>query len=402
MRKYSMLILTILLALLTVGVYAYENYNTQLPNIKQPHLDITSNKYGKINNIVWVDNYISHDTALLILANKENNDLNYSYLYYLNVETGQDKLLAEFPAHKYLNDVILFDNPFSSNSIVTAYNKGLVKTTLIADKGQELQASSEKLEIPGFTEATSMDFKGDLFFTKSDTELIHHKKFFKHSFFIFSNNESLPELTTYYRKPYSIINANGLDRLLTYTSVDKNKVNLYAMYYDGTLVTKFNKPLITDIISAKAIEDSYGFIGMSVVEEQNSTSDNKSLNIFMIRGNLDDDQVYYHLDNIPYNKDRFGAIPDLDSTTYNEDYSLVYTCFDENHQGQIRIRSYLNKPKVIIDKQNIFGPIRISNKKFNEKKTKVILYFTYEGDTVQAKICDLEGNLIKNITDMLI
>lgn len=402
MRKYSMLIFTILLALLTVGTYAYENYNINIPEIKKPQLNITSKKFGDIKNIVWLDNFTSHEAALIILANKEKSDIKYSYLYYLNVETGQDILLAEFPAHKHLNNTILFDNPFSSDNIITAYNKGLVKTTLISNKDQEIKSSTDIIEIPGFTEATSMDFKGELFFAKSDDKLIHQKKFFKHALFSFANNGALPEFTTYYRNPYFIVNANSLDRILTYTSIDKNKINLYGMYYNGTLISKLNKPLITNIISAKAIEDGYGFMGMNVVDNQNNNSSIKSLNLFMVRRNLDEDQVYYSLDNIPYNKDRFGAIPDIDSTTYNEDFSLVYTCYDENHQGQIRTRNYLNKPKVIIDKQNIFGPIRISSKKFNDKRIKVILYFTYEDNSVNAKICDLDGNLIKDITDLLI
>jgi len=53
---------------------------------------------------------------------------------------------------------------------------------------------------------------------------------------------------TYLRKPYQIINANTLDRTLTYTSLTTNGIDLYSMDFDGMPLTRNNKPLINKVV----------------------------------------------------------------------------------------------------------------------------------------------------------
>lgn len=128
----------------------------------------------------------------------------------------------------------------------------------------------------------------------------------------------------------------------------------------------------------------------------NEHENNKKLNLFIIRQTIDkyNNDDYYSLDTIPYNTDLFGAVPSVDSITYNKEFYLAYTSYDENHKGNLKICGLDQNPKVIVSGENIFGPISM-----NESN---ILYFTLENNNVKIKICDHKGNLIKDITDMVV
>ncbi|AOY77730.1 hypothetical protein [Clostridium formicaceticum] len=399
MKKYTMLIITITMIFLTSISYIYDHRYTELPTITVPSIHINSSKFGIIKEVVWLDSFVSADAALLVLSSQENQGGNYSSLFYLNIDSGHSMLLSEFPSHKYLDNIILFDNTFSSQSIITPYKDGIVKTTLQRDNinDEELTVSSNMIAIEGFENADSMDYKGQLFFSKSTDKLLHIKDFHTGFFPNIFHTPSAPDYKTFYRDPYFIVNANLLDRVLTYTSVNKNSVDLYSMGFDGAPVTKFNLPLIKNIVTAEAIEDGYGFIGMNTVDKE------EELNIFMVRRSINHPKDLKILDQIPFHTDVFGGIPSIDSITFNEDYTLVYTYYDENHQGKLKVNRYNEEPKVIIEDKNLFGPIRIASKRLDgdDKRTELILYFTSSDEGIKAKICDVEGNLVKDITGML-
>lgn len=400
MRKYFILIITIAMLLLTTIAYIYENSNIHVPEIEKPSFNISSSKFGEIKNIVWLDNSVAPYNALIILSSRINDGIAYSYLYYLNLDINKSILLSEFPSHKNLDDVILFDNTFSSDDIVTAYDKGIVRTEIEWNRDSEMagEGHPKMIEIDGFEDANSMDFKGSLFFSRTDDKLIHFKQLYIDFFSSAMGSKKSSDIIKYYRKPYYIVNANSLNKILTYASVKKNGVNLYAMEFNGMPISKLNKPFIKNVIMAKGIEDGYGLIGMKASD--NST-DGKSLDILMKRRKFKEGEDSYTMDTIPFNTDMFGSIPDMDSITFNEYYTLAYTLFDENHRGKIKISSYNDKPKVIVDDENIFSPIRITEKKIKDERVKIILYFTYENNDVRVKLCDIDGKLIKDITDMV-
>ncbi|WP_129600106.1 hypothetical protein [Anaerophilus nitritogenes] len=395
MKKYTMLVITITMILLTSISYMYNHYYTEIPTIILPSPHINSSRFGEIKEMLWLDNFVSEDTSLLILSSQEKQGIDYSSLFYLNINDGQSILLSEFPSHKNLDHVILFDNTFSSRNIITPYKAGIVKTTLHKNNDKDLIVSSDMIAIEGFENANSIDYKGQLFFSKSTDKLLHRKDFYTGSFFSTFNTTSAPSYTTFYRNPYYIVNANLLDRVLTYTSVNKNNVYLYSMSFDGTPITKFNLPLIKNVITAKAIEDGYGFIGMNASDEE------ELLNIFMVRRSINRTKDLDILDMIPFHTDIFGGVPSIDSITYNEDYTLVYTYYDENHKGRLKISRYNQEPKVIIEDENIFGPVRIARKMLNDERIELILYFTSDNNGIKIKICDVEGNLVKDITNMI-
>lgn len=410
MKKYFMFLFTLVVLFATVITQISEYKALPKPNFREPFLEFTSSKFGRIKNIVWLNNFILAENAVLVLATNLKDNVSYSYLSYLDVVTGESTLLAEFPTHQYLDDVILFTSPFSSNSIITAYSDGVVKTTITRDNNQNLHAEQELLPINGFDEANSMDFKGNLYYSKANDNLLYVKNFEQSAFPFFETNNQPNRDMTYLRKPYQIVNANTLDRTLTYTSLTANGIDLYSMDFDGMPLTLNNKPLINKVVKAQAIEDGYGFVGMNFSENPSRSSNDQALNIFMVRRNRSDYHNTLELDTIPFNTDPLGAVPSMSSTTYNEDYTLVYTSYDESHRGKLIICNYEQEPKVILEEENLFGPVSIARKSIpdptiplvkGDSRSKYILYFTLENDMVSVKICDEQGKLVKDLTNML-
>jgi len=153
MKKYFMFLFTLVVVFATVITQISEYKALPKPNFREPFLEFTSSKFGQIKNIVWLNNFILTENAVLVLATNLKDNISYSYLSYLDVATGESTLLAEFPTHQYLDDVILFTSPFSGNSIITAYREGVVKTTITRDNNQNFHAEQELIPINGFDEA---------------------------------------------------------------------------------------------------------------------------------------------------------------------------------------------------------------------------------------------------------
>lgn len=73
------------------------------------------------------------------------------------------------------------------------------------------------------------------------------------------------------------------------------------------------------------------------------------------------------------------------------------------------ICNYKQKPKVILEDEHLLGPVCISRKSIpnssnplakDDYQNKYILYFTLEKDSVGVKICDVQGKLIKDLSNM--
>lgn len=404
MKKYTLLIVTVFLLLLTAAAYALENNNREQPDLKLPTLNLASTKYGQIKNIVWLSNFVVNEKALLFLANNNKAGQQFSSLYYFNIDSNDVQLLGEYPAHPYLDNVILFNNPFASNSIITASASGIVKTDFESDQDGNLNPRQEYIDINGFEQSTSFDYKGTLFYARANDPLLYTKNLSLDFFtgFRYSSNNTPTEMT-FFRKPSAIINANSLNRTLTYTSLEHGRYNLYSMRFNGSPVTKFNLPVVKDVRNVQAVEDGYGFIGLQAVSEPDNGGNEKSLNLFMARMYPAESNDMLILDTIPDYTDPFGAVPALDSTTYNHEYTLVYTVYDQNHQGTIKICGNNRQPQTIVAEENIFGPVRIARKNTGDLgRTQLILYFSQDKNEVKIKICDLQGNLVEDISSVLL
>jgi len=70
MKKFRMLIFTLVIALLTTAFYAYENLGVKIPEYKKPTINISSSKFGEIKNITWSNNFVAPDKSLLILSSR--------------------------------------------------------------------------------------------------------------------------------------------------------------------------------------------------------------------------------------------------------------------------------------------------------------------------------------------
>jgi hypothetical protein len=397
MRKYFMALATVFMLLLTTATYIYEN-SVEPPQIKQPSISIDSQRFGLIKNIVWTNKYMNDNKSLIILSSRNTEQCVMSYLYHLNVDTGKSELLTEFPAHKNLNNVVLFDAPMDQSSVIAAYNKGVIKVNYPTSGTGS--APEERIEIAGFDTATSMDLKGRLIYTRENDNLLYVKNISTGGFTGFFTNNTLKDVTTYYTKPLYIANLNSLNNIIAYTSINRNRIDLFALD-DGVPVNALNRPVIKDVVNVRGIEDSFGFTGMNIL---NGAEKNKKLNLFMIRQTIDkyNNDDYYSLDTIPYNTDPLGAVPAVDSTTYNSEFSLAYTSYAENHKGSLKICGLNQKPKVIVKSENIFGPISMTEVSPVHNSRLYILYFTLENNNVKIKVCDGDGNLVKDITDMII
>ncbi|MEJ8555260.1 hypothetical protein [Tepidibacter sp. Z1-5] len=388
MKKYSFLVTFIFLLLLTFLSYSYEKEDYK--DIIRPSINIESEQLGNIKNIEFYN--VNGYPALIILSTKNENGLDYSYLHLFDLNTNEITQLNKYITHKYLDTIITRDN-FSSDDIVTAYKDGIVLTKLDYQK-DGFEFNSYKQPIDKFENADSMAFKAHLLFTNKNDDLIYIHPF-NSSTFLFSSNNNLENFQTYYRKPQYILGASSIYSSLTYTKVNKNRLDLYRMRYNGEYIDKLNKPYIKNIVNARQIYRGSGFIGMNII------SDSK-LNIFMFR-NKNEDQDNSKLDTIPYNTDMFGAVPSIDSVTFNEDYTLVYTSYDENNKGKIKsigytLHKYQQHPKTILEDENLYGPIRIQEYTVDDKYVKNIMYFTYEDGCTKVNICDMDGNKIKSIS----
>lgn len=392
MKKYFMLIITIFMFIFTVAAYKYEN-NIQIPEIKQPSISINSKKFGQIKNIIWESQYKPDNKALIILSTRDTDEGTISYLYHLNIDTGESELLTEFPAHKNLNNVV-FNDSFNSRKIIAAYDKGIIKVNYQSDSPSS--ATQEEIEIPNFDKATSMDLRSDLIYTLENDNLLYKKRLLTGSFTDFNNNNNINDITSYYVKPLNVVNLNTMDNLVTYTSVNNNNVNLYMMK-DGAPTNALNKPTFKDVISVQGREDGYGFAGMNVLSDPEN---NKMINLFMINREIDkyNDDDHFSLDTFPYNTDPFGAVPAMDSAILMNDSSLAYTSYDENHKGSLKLCLPNEQPKILLKDENIFGPIRL----LNYKDMPYILYFVWKYNTMRIRVCNQNGNLVYNLTDMLL
>lgn len=397
MKKYFMLTITAFMLLLTAAAFRYEN-SGQAPQIKQPSISIESQKFGLIKRIIWTNSFMNDNKSLIILSTKTTEQGIMSCLYNLNTDTGKSELLSEFPAHKNLYDVILFDAPMGLNNIIAAYDKGIVKIKYASD--HSVSAADERIAIDGFDTATSMDFKSRLTYTRENDSLLYVKELSNSGFGNFFTNNPSQDITSYYLKPFYVANYNSLDNIIAYTSINRNRINLYAAR-NGVPVTTLNKPVIENVVSAHGIEDSFGFVGMNIA---GNSKYNKMLNLFMIRKTIDkyNNDDYYNLDTIPYNTDPFGAVPAVDSTTYNAEFSLAYTSYDDSHRGSLKICGLNQKPKSIISGENIFGPVSMTKTYTGSRAATYILYFTLENNNIKVKICNDKGELVKDITDMVL
>jgi hypothetical protein len=77
-------------------------------------------------------------------------------------------------------------------------------------------------------------------------------------------------------------------------------------------------------------------------------SKNRNLDISLYNPMYGNDLDVKKLDSIPSNVDMFGQISSLDGYTLNEDYFVIYTSYDKNKKGVLKLSKYGQKPKVIV------------------------------------------------------
>jgi hypothetical protein len=291
--------------------------------------------------------------------------------------------------------VILFNGPMAEHCIVTAYDKGIVQTFINREPSKEVISTFQKTEIEDFQTANSFNFNNNLFFTKDKSNLLYVKSFQTISFPFNFNQTTQPDILKYYKKPSYLVNADALNSVLTYARATKNGVNLYAMNFKGESLSNFDRPILKNMVLAKNINSDLGFVSI------NKNTNHNYYDVSMLRDPSSYNITPQRIDTISTNLDSFGSVPAIAATTYNQEYTVIYTSYDNNHKGILKLCHNSNNPKVILSNENIFGPIAIEREHDNKTNADEILYFTLENNHVHVKICDANGKLIKDVSSML-
>ncbi|MCY6484838.1 hypothetical protein OW763_10845 [Clostridium aestuarii] len=389
MRRIGMIIFSLILFITTFCVYKYET--SGLPNLdyKRPSINIKSEKYGTITNIAY-HRKESLKSWILFLGVKDKE----TSLYCLNVENGKVQKIKSYETHPNLKNVLLFNDGFVDNSIITAYDKGICKIQIdnredengntIFEENKNLEKNS-KIPIQNFENATSMDVKEKLYYTLKGDKLIYSRNIGNSrnsDVFHFMKNKKIPEYVTYYKRPYEVVNFNCIDEILSYTKLEKSGLNLYYIKFNDEGKTSLE---IKNVVHAKGLKNDYGIIGIR--DNQNK------FEVFCKRRN----DITMVLDKLDKNTDILGQVPDVDIITYNKEYTAVYTSFDEKHNGKIIVNGNAQASKVIVNNPKLLSPVRLIQYYVGSKKIEKVMFFTYENDSVKINICDIDGKNLKII-----
>lgn len=378
MKKFSMIIFTIIICSITFLLYLYEN--TNLPDIqyKTPKMSFYSNRFGEVNNLTSLPRH--GDPLLFILSN--DNEKNESKFYSLDLSNNKIQLMKSFEPHDKFKDTLIF-NDFDY-IIITANKTGLNLDKLRLNRKDEYYLDESTLSIDDFSHVNNFSYFDSIYYSKDNDNLIH-KKDPDYSSFDFFNSTNQYDFS-YYKKPHSIIQARTLNDIVYYTKLNKNGLHLYEFS------TKNNKNfseklLVNNFIYGNYIKSDDGICGIY-------EKDNKFI-IFIKNAYKD----LINIDKIPKNTDSLGQVPSLFANAGRNNYVIAYTSFDENHLGKIHIKKNTDEsPIVIVKDEAIIGSIKIINYTIDDVYYEKILFTTLEKEKTKIKLCDLETYEIEDIT----
>jgi hypothetical protein len=388
MRRYKMLIFTLLVFIATALTYFYEHKEYTHESYKLPSLKFHSDRFGDIRNISPIRNY--NLPMLLILSTDESTKS--STLSVLNITKNTDTKFYSFNTHSVLQDKILMDN--MGQRIVTVGKEGVEFSRIISGLGEdkdEIQLNRNFIEIKDFQSTNSIDYEYKLFYSKNNDNLIHSRDiengFNMNSLF---SNENIKEEVLYYKNPLSIIGYT-LDGIIYYTKSTREGITLYS--YATSNNGPYHKPItIKNFVHGKTTQYGSGLTGIY--------EDAGNFRIFII----DRFDPKLEIATIPKNTDALGQVPDVYTIAYNEEYYCIYSSFDENHIGSIYLKTHKDSsPKEMIKNQPIVGPIKLFQSGINiDERTyrfDRILFTTLENDKIHVKIYDINEDRIEDITE---
>lgn len=388
MRRYKMLIFTLLVFVATALAYLYEHKEYTNESYKLPSLKFHSYRFGDIRNISPIRNYGL--PIFLILSTDEST--NSSTLSGLNISKNTDTKFYSFNTHSVLQDKILTDN--MGERIVTVGKEGVELSRIISGLGEnkdEIQLNRSFIEIKDFQSANSIDYEYKLFYSKNNDNLIHSRDiengFNMNSLF---SNESIKKEVLYYKNPLSIIGYT-LDRIIYYTKSTREGITLYS--YTTRNNGPYHKPIIVkNFVHGKTLQYGSGVTGIYEADG--------NFRIFIIDGF----NPKLEIAAIPKNTNALGQVPDVYTIDYNEEYYCIYSSFDEKHNGSIYLKTHKDdSPKELVKNQPIVGPIKLfqSGVNLDERTYRFdrILFTTLENGKIHVKIYNINEDKIDDITE---
>ncbi|MBU5485827.1 hypothetical protein KQI86_16020 [Clostridium sp. MSJ-11] len=402
MKKFYMFILTGIMLLITIGAYFYEN-SYEIPKYSAPTFNIESKKFGTIKEIkplIYED-----DLFLLILGTTIENSEEYSNIYFLNIKDNTTTHLDKFKSHKYLNSYMKISDRFSDYpEIICFYDKGVISfcfdpKILMNDKMKNKYMNNYRVEVKDFEDATTADMSSDLIFAKEGDNSIN-----KFNVRTFNFNPSIGATGSmsniiYTRPIVSLSYMHDFEHIVSYISSNRGKLSLYEHDLNNNNKNYFkNKPIIEDVIYINPNNKDYIIPGLAL---DKTSSSEKKISIFYT--SLFNNIGTQTLDTIDFNMDKRGELPAvIFSQSKNKD-NLIYTFYDENSKGTIRVKNLENNSyKDIISKKDIFGPLRFVRHYGPEKNSSFLLYLIEEDGKTKIKLYNMDEETTEDITDMIL
>lgn len=378
MKKYGMLILSLIIFLSTIFIYIYTNTNLPISSYKEPEINFKSKKFGDIKNIVWgkVGNYGDH---LFILAdNVPNGDKGISYIYYLNINTGKYGVLTSFETNKDFEnfmDYIQWETLYTiSKNGINSIAASINPATGNVDGGNSIYPISD------FKNVDSISIGNQIYYTKSTDKLLYIQ-YMPSTGFTFSSFGSQSSTRTLYADVDKVISSPDWNNIY-FIRRERSGVNAYKLERKSG-IGGFKQTLVTRNFLYLRESAFLGGKFVTLMEEDKEF------------GILSDGKL---IGRIAKNTDSLGQIPDVQLRAVNSLFEIFYTSFNENHIGSIYCTSSYAKPATeIVSNQPIIGPVRLSMSLVSSK----LLFFTYENGKVHIKTCSTSGDDLTDITELI-
>lgn len=379
MKKYGMLILTLVVIIITFSIYYYENSNIPDISYHYPQVNFQSEKYGLIRNIQWSS---WSDEQIFFLATQEDKETHkeMSKLYIMDVITGRVREIFEFPMHPILKNFIQYSS--IEDKLYTASPDGVYEIAM--NNNMDDKFMTNFYPIDQFQNASNCfvyNNSYEMFFCNQNDKLLY----------VYGSPSSYSEQPKkYFKDPHTIL-LKSYSNHLYYTRKKKERIHIYDVYERRSILGSFMQEdlFAEDIVSPKADiirKDLFGLMNKGdnyavywtdelVNESEQSISDN-------IMGT------------ISKNTDLLGQIPDVDVSSRNN--TIAYMEYHEDRLGSIVWQKRNGRKVEIIKNAPIVGPIRISKRRGQE-----ILYFTLEDSELHVHIYDLLTDKVADLTDRL-
>lgn len=372
MKKYGMILFTLIIFIITGVIYYYNDMNLSQIEYKYPKIQLESKKYGVIKNFLWSD---TDEDRLIFLAVKEDEKV--SSIYSMDINTAEVKNLFTFQTHKILDDFFMYEK-WNRYSVFVPSPDGIHEVFI------ENRSNVEKefYKINNFEDANSLYIDSKIYYTKPDDNILYTIERTNYSVLDFSRNENSQKQKNYLKSPKEII-LDQFGDCLYYTKEERDGISIFKMEEGRPIENRIAKHIIMtkssfnghEMIGLKDGKNTYGVFWTDHLWKMDNI-----------------DITNETIDRIPKYNDYFNQIPDVQAT-YD---CIVYTKYNKDKKGSIIIRERNSIMNEIIKNKPIVGPIRISELEKN------ILYFTYEDEKIHVKVYHLNKKKIKDLTEQFL